>query len=75
MNPQDNIIALKVRPRLLEVVDGQAATEGQPGHFVQIFNLDTKEKLATQRLSKHREEELKTFNRSHANISHTICNI
>ena len=22
----------------------QAATEGQPGHFVQIFNLDTKEK-------------------------------
>lgn len=33
MNPQDNIIALK------------AATEGQPGHFVQIFNLDTKEKL------------------------------
>ncbi|CAK9081915.1 Clathrin heavy chain 1 [Durusdinium trenchii] len=33
MNPQDNIIALK------------AASEGQPGHFVQIFNLDTKEKL------------------------------
>ncbi|CAE7493273.1 Cltc [Symbiodinium natans] len=33
MNPADNIIALK------------AATEGQAGHFVQIFNLDSKEKL------------------------------
>jgi len=33
MNPADNIIALK------------GATEGQPGHFVQVFNLDTKEKL------------------------------
>jgi len=33
MNPADNIIALK------------GSTEGQPGHFVQVFNLDTKEKL------------------------------
>jgi clathrin heavy chain len=33
MNPSDNIIALK------------GSTEGQPGHFVQVFNLDTKEKL------------------------------
>jgi len=33
MNPADNIIALK------------GATEGQPGHFVQVFNLDTKDKL------------------------------
>eukprot|EP00425_Heterocapsa_triquetra_P012914 CAMPEP_0195155382 /NCGR_PEP_ID=MMETSP0448-20130528/184129_1 /TAXON_ID=66468 /ORGANISM="Heterocapsa triquestra, Strain CCMP 448" /LENGTH=1710 /DNA_ID=CAMNT_0040194169 /DNA_START=8 /DNA_END=5137 /DNA_ORIENTATION=+ len=33
MNPIDNIIALK------------GVTEGQPGHFVQVFNLDTKEKL------------------------------
>lgn len=33
MNPADNIIALK------------ATTEGQPGQFVQVFNMDTKEKL------------------------------
>jgi clathrin heavy chain len=33
MNPQDNIIALK------------GTTEGQPGNFVQVFNLDSKEKL------------------------------
>jgi clathrin heavy chain len=33
MNPAENIIALK------------GATEGTPGHFVQVFNLDTKEKL------------------------------
>ncbi|CAE8654080.1 unnamed protein product, partial [Polarella glacialis] len=33
MNPIDNIIALK------------GVTEGQAGHFVQVFNLDTKEKL------------------------------
>eukprot|EP00933_Yihiella_yeosuensis_P029624 TRINITY_DN23254_c0_g2_i2.p1 TRINITY_DN23254_c0_g2~~TRINITY_DN23254_c0_g2_i2.p1 ORF type:complete len:1724 (+),score=416.69 TRINITY_DN23254_c0_g2_i2:72-5243(+) len=33
MNPADNIIALK------------GTTEGTPGHFVQVFNLDTKEKL------------------------------
>uniref|UniRef100_A0A7S4QZJ1 Clathrin heavy chain n=1 Tax=Alexandrium monilatum TaxID=311494 RepID=A0A7S4QZJ1_9DINO len=33
MNPKDNIMALK------------ASAEGQPGHFVQVFNLDTKEKL------------------------------
>lgn len=33
MNPAENIIALK------------AATDGQPGHFVQVFNLDTKAKL------------------------------
>merc|ERR1719450_1149795 len=33
MNPTDNIIALK------------GVTEGQAGHFVQVFNLDTKEKL------------------------------
>jgi len=33
MNPIDNIIALK------------GSTEGQPGHFLQVFNLETKEKL------------------------------
>jgi len=33
MNPRDNLIALK------------GATDGTPGHFVQVFNLDTKEKL------------------------------
>merc|ERR1719408_847604 len=33
MNPAENIIALK------------GSTEGTPGHFVQVFNLDTKEKL------------------------------
>mmetsp|Transcript_30328 Transcript_30328/g.70760 ORF Transcript_30328/g.70760 Transcript_30328/m.70760 type:complete len:1710 (-) Transcript_30328:179-5308(-) len=33
MNPKDNIIALK------------GSTEGQAGQFVQVFNLDTKEKL------------------------------
>mmetsp|Transcript_39448 Transcript_39448/g.98764 ORF Transcript_39448/g.98764 Transcript_39448/m.98764 type:complete len:1743 (+) Transcript_39448:183-5411(+) len=33
MNPKDNIIALKGK------------TEGQAGHFIQVFNLDTKEKL------------------------------
>jgi len=33
MNPVDNIMALK------------GSTDGQPGHFVQVFNLDTKEKL------------------------------
>jgi clathrin heavy chain len=33
MNPRDNIMALK------------GSTEGQPGHFVQVFNLDSKEKL------------------------------
>eukprot|EP00922_Rhytidocystis_sp_ex-Travisia-forbesii_P044502 GHVS01066380.1.p1 GENE.GHVS01066380.1~~GHVS01066380.1.p1 ORF type:complete len:1807 (-),score=256.84 GHVS01066380.1:448-5775(-) len=34
MNPVDNIIALRGK------------TEGQTGHFIQIFNLDTKQKLA-----------------------------
>jgi len=33
MNPADNIMALK------------GVTEGQTGHFVQVFNLDTKDKL------------------------------
>jgi len=33
MNPVDNVIALK------------GSTEGQTGHFVQVFNLDSKEKL------------------------------
>mmetsp|Transcript_108621 Transcript_108621/g.188021 ORF Transcript_108621/g.188021 Transcript_108621/m.188021 type:complete len:1721 (-) Transcript_108621:142-5304(-) len=33
MNPAENIIALK------------GSTEGQAGHFVQVFNLDSKEKL------------------------------
>jgi clathrin heavy chain len=33
MSPNDNIMALK------------GSTQGQPGHFVQVFNLDTKEKL------------------------------
>mmetsp|Transcript_25742 Transcript_25742/g.76663 ORF Transcript_25742/g.76663 Transcript_25742/m.76663 type:complete len:1721 (-) Transcript_25742:262-5424(-) len=33
MSPAENIMALK------------GVTEGQPGHFVQVFNLDTKEKL------------------------------
>jgi len=33
MNPRDNIIALK------------GSTDGTPGQFVQVFNLDTKEKL------------------------------
>jgi clathrin heavy chain len=33
MNPAENIIALK------------GATDGTPGHFVQVFNLDSKEKL------------------------------
>ncbi|CAE8645522.1 unnamed protein product, partial [Polarella glacialis] len=33
MNPSENIIALK------------AVTEGTPGHFVQVFNLETKAKL------------------------------
>jgi len=33
MAPAENIMALK------------GVTEGQPGHFVQVFNLDTKEKL------------------------------
>lgn len=33
MNPSDNIMALK------------GLTEGQSGHFVQVFNLDTKDKL------------------------------
>eukprot|EP00922_Rhytidocystis_sp_ex-Travisia-forbesii_P070816 GHVS01105726.1.p1 GENE.GHVS01105726.1~~GHVS01105726.1.p1 ORF type:complete len:1773 (+),score=396.02 GHVS01105726.1:341-5659(+) len=34
MNPVDNIIALRGK------------TEGQTGHFIQVFNLDTKQKLA-----------------------------
>jgi clathrin heavy chain len=33
MNPDENIIALR------------AVQDGQPGHFVQVFNMDTKEKL------------------------------
>ena len=30
---------------LQSFLTAKAASEGQPGHFVQIFNLDTKEKL------------------------------
>lgn len=39
MNPIDNIIALK------------GSTEGQAGHFVQVFNLETKEKLGVYQSS------------------------
>lgn len=35
MNPMDNIMALK------------GITEGQTGHFVQVFNLETKDKVGT----------------------------
>ncbi|OLQ05934.1 Clathrin heavy chain [Symbiodinium microadriaticum] len=50
MNPADNIIALKATDvgkamHGLAVSCYEAATEGQAGHFVQIFNLDSKEKL------------------------------
>ena len=56
MNPRDNVIALK------------AVNDGGAGHFIQVFDLDTKAKLGVPNLFSRRDEESTVVDFSHGQV-------